>query len=176
VTAAAPTRHLVLVGLMGAGKTSVGAECAARLGRPFVDTDHAVEAEAHRTVREIFEADGEAAFRSLERAAVRRAALDPTPAVIACGGGAAVDPDNRAVLREHGHVVWLDAPVAALADRATRTPGARPLLAVGDPIATLEGLAAARHDAYADIAHVRVDTAGRTVTEVADLVLEEFGA
>mgnify|MGYP003350886003 CR=1 FL=1 len=88
----------------------------------------------------------------------------------------AVDPDNRAVLREHGYVVWLDAPVDALAERATRQPGVRPLLAEGDAVATLARLADARRDAYAEIAHTRVDTAGRTITEVTDLVLGAYGA
>lgn len=176
MTAAASTRHLVLVGLMGAGKSTVGAVCATRLGRPFVDTDQVVETTAGRSVREIFDADGEDAFRALERAAVREVATAPAPAVIACGGGVAVDPENRAVLRDHGFVVWLDAPVSALAERATRTPGARPLLASGDPVETLDRLAAARHDAYAAIAHSRVDTDGRSVDAVTDLVLEAFGA
>lgn len=176
MTAAASTRHLVLVGLMGAGKSTVGAVCATRLGRPFVDTDHAVESAAGRSVREIFDADGEDAFRALERAAVRTAATDPEPAVIACGGGVAVDPENRALLRDHGFVVWLDAPVTELAERAARAPGARPLLATGDPVATLDRLAAARRDAYAEIAHTRVETDGRSVDAVADLVLEAFGA
>jgi len=176
VTAPASTRHLVLVGLMGAGKSTVGAACATRLGRPFVDTDRVVEAAAGRSVREIFDAEGEDAFRALERDAVRQVATDTDPAVIACGGGVAVDPENRAVLRDHGFVVWLEAPVAALAERATRTPGARPLLATGDPVETLDRLAAARHDAYAAIAHTRVDTDGRSVDAVTDLVLEAFGA
>lgn len=161
---------------MGAGKSTVGARCAERLGRRFVDTDRFVESTAGRPVREIFEVDGEDAFRTLERAAVRTVAMDPEPAVIACGGGVAVDAENRAVLRDHGFVVWLDAPVRALAERATRTPGERPLLATGDPVATLDRLAAARHDAYAEIAHTRVETDGRSVDAVADLVLEAFGA
>lgn len=176
MTAAASTRHLVLVGLMGAGKSTVGAVCATRLGRPFVDTDHVVEAAAGRTVHEIFDVDGEDAFRALERTAVRTVATAPEPTVISCGGGVAIDPENRAVLRDHGFVVWLDAPVRALAERATRTPGSRPLLATGDPVETLDRLAAARHDAYAEIAHTRVETGGRSIDTVADLVLEAFGA
>lgn len=175
MTTPASTRHLVLVGLMGAGKSTVGAACAERLHRPLLDTDHLVETAAGRSVREIFDAEGEAGFRALERDAVERAA-DGDPAVIACGGGVAVDPANRAVLRDRGFVVWLDAPVDALADRASRAPGVRPLLAVGDPVATLERLADERHDAYAGIAHVRIDTADRSVAAVTDLVLEALGA
>lgn len=175
MTAAAATRHLVLVGLMGAGKSTVGAVCAERLDRPFVDTDDLVEASAGRSVREIFEAEGEAAFRALEQAAVERAAAGE-PAVIACGGGVALGSANRAVLRARGFVVWLDAPTEALADRATRAPGVRPLLTTGDPVATLDRLADERRDAYSAIADVRIDTDGRSVDAVTDLVLEAFGA
>jgi shikimate kinase len=175
VTAPASTRHLVLVGLMGAGKSTVGAACAERLHRPLLDTDRLVEAASGRSVREIFDAEGEAGFRALERDAVERAAA-ADPAVIACGGGAAVDPINRAVLRDRGFVVWLDAPVDALATRASLAPGDRPLLASGDPVATLERLADERRDAYHGIADVRIDTADRSIDAVTDLVLEAFGA
>jgi len=103
-------KHLVLVGLMGAGKTTVGQMCAARLGRAFVDTDDLVETLAHASVSEIFASDGEARFRELEQQAVAEACASPEPLVIACGGGAVLAPANRRLLRAAGTVVWLRAP------------------------------------------------------------------
>jgi shikimate kinase len=107
--------HLVLVGLMGAGKTTVGQACAARLGRAFVDTDDLVVTLAGVPFDEIWRDGGEPRFRELERAAVADACASPDPLVIACGGGAVLDPDNRARLRAAGVVVWLRAPVDVLA-------------------------------------------------------------
>jgi len=170
--------HLVLVGLMGAGKSSVGRVCAERLGRPFVDVDDLVATTAGRSVPEIFAEVGEAGFRALERTALDDVCRSPAPLVIACGGGAVVDPDNRRRARAAGLVVWLTADSATLADRvgAGAEQARRPLLAGGDPpVATLERLATLRAPAYAAAAHVTVDTAGRTVGEVADAVLEEYG-
>ncbi|MEI8336178.1 MAG: shikimate kinase [Actinomycetes bacterium] len=167
-------RHLVLVGLMGSGKSSVGALCAKRLERKFVDTDHMVEAAAGISVARIFATRGENEFRELERVAVSAASASEVPLVISCGGGVAVDPVNRQALRESGYVVWLDAPIPELAERATRKSGARPLLADGDPVATLQALAEVRYGAYESMADVRIDTAGLAVSAVADLVIEAF--
>jgi shikimate kinase len=165
-------RHLVLVGLMGAGKTTVGERCAERLTRPFVDTDDVVEAMARRSVREIFAEEGESTFRALERDAVRDATGSPAAAVIACGGGAVLDPDNRRRLRATGTVIWLRADPAVLAERVGVE---RPLLARG-AVATLERLAVVRAAAYEAIADAVVDTDGRTVDEVADEVLGVYRA
>lgn len=170
-------KHLVLVGLMGAGKSTVGRACALRLDRPFVDVDEVVEANARRPVAEIFAADGEAAFRALERAALADVCAAPQPLVIACGGGAMGDADNRRRVRADGCVVWLTADPTTLAARVGRGAARdqRPLLAGGDaPVATLERLALLRAWAYAAAAHVTVDTAGLTPDEVADVVLEEY--
>jgi shikimate kinase len=166
--------HLVLVGLMGAGKTTVARECAARLSRPVVDTDDLVTAAAAASVAEIFAAEGEAGFRARERAAVADACASPVPLVVACGGGAVLDPDNRRRLRAAGVVVWLDASTDELAARVGRD-AARPLLGA-DPAASLERLRAAREAAYGAVADVVVDTTGRTVDEVVDTVLAAFSA
>lgn len=168
-------RHLVLVGLMGAGKTSVGMRCAARLDRAFVDTDEVIEATTGRSVTDLFR-DGEDAFRSLERQAVADACAAPDPVVVSCGGGAVLDPDNRRVMRATGTVVWLDAPARTLAGRVgEHAGGSRPLLAGGAPtVETLERLAALREPAYEAAAHVRIDTDGLGVDEVSDAVLEEL--
>ncbi|HEX2738768.1 MAG TPA: shikimate kinase, partial [Acidimicrobiia bacterium] len=108
-------RHLVLVGLMGAGKTTIGERCAQRLGRTFLDTDAMIEAMTGTLVTELFAGVGETGFRDFERDAVVNACSAPKPAVISCGGGAVLDPENRRRIRGAGFVVWLDAPSAVLA-------------------------------------------------------------
>jgi shikimate kinase len=168
-------RHLVLIGLMGAGKTTVGEECARRLGRPFVDTDDVVQASTGRSVSEVFAVEGEAGFRAYERVAVADAGASPAPLVIACGGGAVLDPDSRRLLRRRGCVVWLLATPAALAARVGGHAVERPLLPASGAVLTLERLAAARAPAYRAAAHAEVETTGRTVDQVADAVLEEMG-
>lgn len=165
-------RHLVLVGLMGAGKTTVGAACATRLVRPFVDTDDIVQANTGMSVSDVFALEGEAGFRELERRAVSDACATPTPAVIACGGGAVLDGGNRRRLRRSGFVVWLQAPPATLMARVRDGPE-RPLLR-GRGTATLERLAVVRAAAYEAAADARVDTEGRTVPDVVEAVLRVY--
>lgn len=167
-------RHLVLVGLMGAGKTTVGRACAELLRRPFVDTDDLVVALAGMPVADVFARCGEPHFRELERRAVADACSSPEPLVVACGGGAVVDAENRARLRAGGTVVWLRAPVAVLAARVG-DGDARPLLA-GDSERALSRLDAMRADAYEAAAHVRVDTEGRSIDDVAHAVVAAYRA
>jgi shikimate kinase len=164
--------HLVLIGLMGAGKTTVGRECARRLGRRFVDTDDVVVALAGMPVADVFAQQGEAAFRALERRAVADVAASPEPLVVACGGGAPLDPENRRALRNSGVVVWLRAPVGVLAARVGAGQG-RPLLA-GDPPGALARLEALREPAYEQSAHAAVETGSRSVEEVAEAVLGAY--
>jgi shikimate kinase len=129
--------HVVLVGMMGTGKTTVGRLLAEQLGRPFIDTDEAVEARTGRTVAELFEAVGERGFRAEESAVLAAVLADPTPAVVAAAGGSVLDPANRQVIREAGSVgglvVWLRADVAVLARRVASGTH-RPLLG-DDPAA-----------------------------------------
>src|SRR5260370_29613168 len=139
-------RHLVRVGLMGAGKTTVGAACATRLARPFVDTDDVVEANTGMSVAELFAHEGEGRFRELERQAVVDACATPAPAVIACGGGAVVDAATRRRLHQAGFGVWLQAAPATPMARG-QTESGRPLLD-GRGTATLERLAVVRAAAY----------------------------
>jgi shikimate kinase len=169
------TPHLVLVGLMGAGKTTVGLRCAKRLDRPFVDTDDLVQTAAGMTVADLFALSGEGRFRALEREAVADACASPTPAVIACGGGAVLHADNRRRLKSCGFVVWLQASPEVLADRVGRgvERAERPLLADG-PMGTLERLAAVRAGAYEAVADAMITTDRRSVEEVVDAVLEEY--
>jgi shikimate kinase len=168
-------RHLVLVGLMGAGKTTVGVRCAELLGRPFLDTDELVVATAGIPFDDIWAAEGEQGFRARERVAVADAAASPTPLVISCGGGTVLDADNRRALRERGVVVLLTASSAALAARLAHD-NSRPLLIGDDKTATLERLSALRQPAYEAAAHIDIDTEGRSVDEVAADVVREYRA
>jgi shikimate kinase len=168
------TKHLVLVGLMGAGKTTVGRRCAQLLERDFVDTDDVVVRLAGMPVPEFFAANGEPAFRALERQAVADVCASPAPLVIACGGGSVVDADNRRRLASTGFVVWLRAPVTVLTERVGGGAD-RPLLA-GDPRGNLTRLLALREPAYEAVADAVVDTEGLGIDDVAAAVLAAFGA
>jgi shikimate kinase len=165
-------RHLVLVGMMGAGKSTVGAECAKRLGRPLVDTDEIVASIAGAPVVEVFARDGEQAFRALEATAVADACAAPTPSVIAMGGGAVLDAANRKHMRDGGFVVWLQAAPEQLAKRVG-DGSSRPLLR-GDPVGSLERIAVVREPAYEAAAHATIDTAGLSKAAVVDAVLARF--
>jgi shikimate kinase len=167
-------RHLVLVGLMGSGKTTVGRRCAELLGRPFVDTDDIVVTMTRMSFKEFFATYGEPAFRELERQAVADVAASPEPLVIACGGGAVLDGENRKRLRASGTVVWLQAPVEVLAARVG-DGASRPLLA-GDPPGALRRLGASREPAYEAAAHATVDTGELDVDAAARAVLDVLQA
>jgi shikimate kinase len=149
----APDRTIVLVGLMGAGKSTVGRRLAKRLGLPFVDSDEEVEKAADRKISEIFERFGEAGFRDGERRVMRRL-VEGSPKVIATGGGAFVDPETRALILEHCIAVWLKAEPETLAERVSRRNN-RPLLKDKDPLETLRDLGEARNPFYAQ-AHLHV--------------------
>ena len=164
---------IVLTGFMGTGKSEVGRRLAKRLGRPFVDTDQLVEAQAGKSVAAIFSDDGEAAFRALEREAVV-AATARGDAVIAVGGGAILDPINVERLRAAGVVVCLSADAATIIRRIGDV-ARRPLLAGGDPRATVERLLGERGPAYERAADVTVDTSDRNVGEVVESVHEHIG-
>ncbi|MDQ1430074.1 MAG: shikimate kinase [Actinomycetota bacterium] len=167
-------RHLVLIGLMGAGKTTVGERSAELLERPFLDTDQLIESTTRMSVAEIFEHHGEEEFRALERGAIADASASPEPLVIACGGGAVLHAENRRALRAHGVVVWLRASPAVLGERVGAGTS-RPLLAgSAPPVATLARLSELRTPAYEAAAHLQVDTEGCTVDEVAARVVEEY--
>ena len=164
----APGRNIVLIGLMGAGKTTVGKLLAARLGRPFVDTDDVVSNDARSTVAELFSTHGERYFRSLESSAVRQVAA-LRGQVIAAGGGAVLDPSNVTHLRATGDIVLLDADPSLLADRVGNSSG-RPLVDGTDVAQRLEQLRTQRAAAYAGAALHVVDTTDRSPEEVADAV------
>jgi shikimate kinase len=164
--------HLFLVGMMGSGKSTIGRRCAAKLGRPFVDTDDLVVTLAGMPVAEIFATRGEAAFRAFEKQAVGDITASPEPHVVATGGGAVLDPDNRRRLRDAGVVVWLRASVDALSRRVG--DGARRPLLAGDPRAALTRLETTRAAAYEAVAHLQVDTTDRDIDAVVNAVLDAF--
>jgi shikimate kinase len=150
------TGHIVLVGLSGTGKTSVGRRIAALLSRPFVDADEEIEERTGRTVRGIFAGDGEAAFRELEAKVMADLLASPEPSVIAAGGGAVVVDSTRKRLQHPDvFVVWLSASPEFLASRTTKKAH-RPLLD-GDPVAALARLAQERTDWYEEVADVAFD-------------------
>lgn len=148
--------RIFLVGPMGAGKTTVGKRLAAVLGLPFVDSDRLIEERTGATIPLIFEIEGEAGFRRREAAVID----DLTQAeriVLATGGGAVIDPDNRRHLHERGVVVYLEASVDKQLER-TRKDKNRPLLQTDDPRARLATLFEQRQPLYREIAHIVVST------------------
>lgn len=158
---------LVLVGPPGAGKTTVGRALAERLGVPFRDTDHDVEAVAGKPIAEIFYDDGEERFRALERAAVK-VALEEHEGVLCLGGGAVLSSETRALLKGHRVVLLL----VGLADAAKRVGLSRdrPVLAL-NPRASLHTLLEERMPLYREVATQTVETDGKTVADVVDEVL-----
>lgn len=163
--------RVVLVGPPGSGKTTVGAALAQHWGVALRDSDRSIESAQDRSVSDIFVDDGEAAFRSLERAEVL-AALSSHDGVLALGGGAVMDPDVREALSEH-RVVFLDVGIADASGRIGFDVS-RPLLLV-NPRASWIRLMNERRPSYEAVATVRVDTAQRTVEEVTVAVLEALG-
>jgi shikimate kinase len=148
-------KTVALVGLMGAGKSSIGRRLAQALALPFTDADAEIEAAADATIEEIFAREGEDAFRKGERRVIARL-LEASPQVLATGGGAFMDPGTRALLRQRAISVWLRADLETLLSRVSRR-GNRPLLKNGDPRAVLTRLMAERYPVYAE-ADITVDT------------------
>lgn len=141
-------RPLVLVGMMGAGKTTVGRRLASRLGRHFVDSDEEIERAAQMTIPEIFEQRGESEFRAGEMRVISRL-LKEKDIVLATGGGAFINPETRTLVKAEALSVWLKADIDVLFERVSRRSN-RPLLRTADPRATLEKLIADRYPIYAE--------------------------
>lgn len=153
--------NIFLVGMMGAGKTSVGRLLAKRLGKRFLDADHELERRTGVTIPVIFEIEGEAGFRRRESKLIEELAQE-RDIVLATGGGAVIDPENRRVLSANGTVIYLHAQVEELVAR-TRHDRTRPLLQTADPAARLAELHAARDPLYRDVADLIVDTGSQSV-------------
>ena len=148
VLAALGSRSIVLIGMMGVGKSSIGRRLAGRLGLPFVDADAEIEKAAGMSISEIFARHGEAYFRSGEARVIARL-LDAGPQVLAAGGGAFMNSDTRAGIRSKGVSVWLRAEFDVLMRRINKRKNDRPLLQTSDPGATLRALLAEREPVYA---------------------------
>ncbi|QDH35180.1 shikimate kinase [Porphyrobacter sp. YT40] len=163
------TRPVVLVGLMGVGKSTVGRRLAAMLARDFVDADEAIVEAAQRSIPEIFETFGEAYFRDGERRVIARL-IEEGHGVIATGGGAFVDPSTRALVLDKGIAVWIDCDVDTLVERTARR-GNRPLLKTGDPREILTRLARERAPFYGQ-AHIRVVSENGPHADTARAIIE----
>jgi shikimate kinase len=162
--------HVVLVGLMGTGKSTVGKVLAERLRRSLFDTDAMCEARTGRTVRAMFVEDGEPVFRALESEVLADALAGATPVVVAAAGGVVLAEQNRRLLREaKAKVVWLSADPALLVERA-RSGGHRPALDA-DPAGTLRAMASAREPLYREVADLVISVDGRSVGDVVEAVL-----
>jgi shikimate kinase len=164
-----PDRCVVLVGLMGVGKSTVGRRLAKRLGLPFADSDEEIEKAADHKIAEIFDRFGEASFRDGERRVITRLIGGP-PKVVATGGGAFLDDGLRALILERCIAIWLDADIATLAERVSRRDH-RPLLRGRDPLALLSDLAAVRNPIYAQ-AHFHIRSQSMPHDKAVDRIVE----
>lgn len=162
-------RPVVLVGLMGVGKSTVGRRLARRLGLSFVDSDAEIEDASGLSAAEVFERYGEHDFRDGERRLVARL-IEGAVRVIATGGGAYIDPRTRQLLNERAITVWLDAPVEILTERTSRRD-TRAQLRNGDPKTTLERLANERRQSY-EQAHIHVKSGAGAHKDVVDAIVQ----
>jgi shikimate kinase len=162
--------HIVLIGFMGSGKTTVGHLVAEKLSWPFVDTDALVVEEAGLSIPDIFATEGEAGFRERESAVLERLAGE-APCVIATGGGIVTQPRNAPLLRSLGFVVWLSASEADIYARVSRNRN-RPLLQTPDPRKTIHDLLEQRRPLYESFAHLTIETQGLEPEEIAYGVCE----
>lgn len=167
-------KTVVLIGMMGAGKTAVGNALSRMLGVPFVDSDEAIERAANMTVAEIFKRDGEPFFRARESEVLSRL-LSGAPCILSTGGGAFLAPANRAAIAEHGIAVWLKADLDLLWNRV-RHKTTRPLLRTPDPKGTLATLLAQREPVYAEAGLIVEARPEYSVDEMASKVVEALQA
>ena len=167
-----PSGLICLVGMMGAGKTTVGKRLARRLGWAFVDSDRELEARLGVSIPTIFDLEGEAGFRRRESELVQELALR-RGTILATGGGAILDPENRRVLHEQAHVVYLRATVQDLWLRLRRDT-TRPLLRAPDPRARIEALVRDREPLYQAVAHQVVETGRQPVERVVDALIADW--
>lgn len=165
-------RTLVLVGLPGSGKSTVGRGLARRVGLPFVDSDHVIEQRLGCSIRDFFAREGEPAFRDLEQQVLADLAAGPA-CVLATGGGSVLRAANRDTLRGAGHVVYLRASPDELW-RRLRNDTKRPLLQVADPQKALRDLYAKRDPLYREVAEFVVDTGRPSVSTLVNMVMMQL--
>lgn len=165
-------KNIVLIGLMGCGKSTIGRKLQAMLGYPMVDTDQLIEEKAKMTISQIFEKRGEQAFREIESAVLNELSAPGTPRrIIATGGGIIGRKHNRRLLSKLGYVVWLQAPPNVIIQRTARNRD-RPLLQTANPQEKIEALLAERAPLYHEIADLELETAGLEMGEIACGILE----
>ena len=168
-----PAKPVVLVGLMGVGKSTIGRRLAKAMGRSFIDVDEEIEQAADRSVGEIFAEHGEPYFRDGERRVIARL-MEEGYGVIATGGGAFTDADTRDLVLRDGIAIWLDCDIDTLVERTARKD-TRPLLKTGDPRAILRNLKEQRSDAYAQ-AHIHIVTDDGPHEAAVQRILAELSA
>ncbi len=161
-----------LVGLPGAGKTTVGRQLARRLQLPFIDSDHAIEARLGCSIREFFEQEGEARFRDIEEEVID-ALTQESPRVLSTGGGAVLRPANRQHLRERGRVIYLKSTPEELF-RRLRHDVNRPLLQVADPLTRMRDLFADRDPLYREAAHFVLETGRPSVATLVNMIVMQL--
>jgi shikimate kinase len=166
------SKNIFLIGPMGSGKTAVGRQLARLLDRPFFDSDHEIEQRTGADIALIFEREGEAGFRKREREAIA-SLTEQEGIVLATGGGAVLDEDNRRHLSKRGWVVYLETSVAQQAERAGRTRH-RPMLSGVDPQERLEELMRIREPLYRETAHYTASTTRKRVGAVAELIVRAY--
>lgn len=166
------SRNIFLVGLMGAGKTTVARQLARRLGKTFYDTDHEIERRTGVRVQVIFEIEGEPGFRARE-AQMLDSLTTLEDVVLGTGGGVVLKAENRALLASRGFVIYLRAQPRDLYQR-TRHDKSRPLLATDDPLAKLEELQRVRDPLYREVADLIVDTGRQSVGTLVDQLLKRL--
>ncbi|UCD68247.1 MAG: shikimate kinase [Betaproteobacteria bacterium] len=166
--------NIFLVGMMGAGKTSVGRALARRLGKTFHDSDHIIEERTGVRIPVIFDIEGEQGFRNRERAVIEEMTGHDN-IVLATGGGAVLDVDNRRLLRERGTVVYLRAAVRELINR-TRHDRNRPLLQTSDPQARIRAIFEERDPLYREVAHLVVETGSPTLHSLVNRLVGQLVA
>ncbi len=163
--------HIILIGFMGAGKTTVGRSLSRRLQRQLLDTDAMIEARAGMSVSRIFETEGEASFRRTESEVLSGLAQRRSPVIVSTGGGMPLREENRRMLRQMGHVVYLRVkPETVCARLASDT--SRPLLQGGDRKEKIRALLAERGPVYEAAAHIAVDTDRKRPDQIAEEILK----
>jgi len=169
------THSIILVGMMGGGKTTVGKELSKVLCLPLLDMDAVIEEQIGKSISEIFKDEGEAHFRALETALLQYLESSPEnnlPAIISTGGGVVIRPENREILRRLGFVVWLDVDVRTLASRTSRATN-RPLLNNVSRVATLRKLSETRTPMYQAVAHLRLRTSKMEIHDIVQRITAE---
>lgn len=166
------SNNIFLIGLMGAGKTTIGRALAKKLNRPFFDSDHEIEARTGATVSTIFEIEGEASFRKREAETIRELGSQNS-IILATGGGAVLHPDTRAFLKETTSVIYLHASISQLLQRTERDKS-RPLLQTADPRKKLEELFLQRDPFYREVADLVIETGSANLPALVQLIISRL--